>query len=272
MFLLSLLRRGARRLPPMHHRIVAPVLFMAFSAAPLCATVVVHQVEASESDTVQRYAPIDFAGSATQAGTANFSGITFHALDSTTDTFSFHANAVGNGIYGAGTAGHPFVANVYNDDVDHFFTAVVKAQASVGIAPVPGMFGNGTKVSNHSYAGTFASGENPPLDIDKDAMHRLDFMANREDVLVAVAAVADPTPGTSFYHNNLSWGARNVVAVRGDQVFDPAGGTLGRQHADLWYPAPASYGTAAVSGFATGLIGTAQSLGYTGATHNVTVK
>lgn len=240
-------------------------------ASAVSAAVAVHQVEASESSAVERYAPVDFAGSPDRAGEANFAGITFHALDTVTDTFSSHASAVGNGIYGTSSGGYPFVQHVYNDSVDHFYDAVVRAHASPGVAPVPGYFGNGVKVSNHSYAGTFGDSSSAP-DVDQDAVRRLDFMAVREDVVVTVAAVADPSPGSTFYHSNLAWAARNAVAVKGDQTFDPAGGTLGRPHADLWFPAPASYGTATVGGYATGLVGNAQSLAFADATHNVNVK
>jgi hypothetical protein len=246
------------------------------SAASFAATargqaVTVQQVEVFENPpTNTHYAPVNFGGSAT-ATSGSFPGITFHAQANTTDTQSGHAGTVGANFYGSGTAASPYVTDVYNQSAINFINGL-NTQGSLGTSqPLPGGFGNGIRVSNHSYVTDFANAT-----ADENAIRRIDYIVNNEDVTFVAAAAT----GGTLANNNLVWASRNALSVRGDSVatpFDPspAGGntiTAGKRRADVWHDQEASYATGRVSGYATGLIGQAMSLSLTDATHNQVVR
>ncbi|MDB5322429.1 MAG: hypothetical protein JWN40_4060 [Phycisphaerales bacterium] len=234
------------------------------------ADVIVHQVESRPAENpTTGYAPIDFAGSTIQPGTGNFVGITFNALANTTNTFSPHAATVGGNYYGVGTVAHPFVNSAYIDEVDNFLNNVVKTQTiSSSSAPAPGRVapvGVNVRVSNHSYIASY-----PTLASDQDAVRRMDYLINR-DQLVFVAAAATSVVGSTQPNAYLPWSARNSLAVRGDDsvlLFNPGLTPPGKTHADLWGTGlngdnTGSYVTGAVSGYAAALIGQSQLLGPT---------
>jgi hypothetical protein len=246
--------------------------------SPAFADVPVLQIESRPPENPDTgYAPIDFAGATTQAGMGAFSGINFNALANTNNTFSAHASVVGQNFYGTGTAAHAFVSNVYVDEADRFLASVVKTQmaGSSASAPAPLSFGNGVRVSNSSWVGTFAP-DHP--NADGDAIRRIDYMINRDDVTFVATAVA-ATSG-DFKDTNLAWAARNAVAVRGDEgvlPFTLSGTSPGKTHADVWGSGTGggdegSYVTGAVSGYAASLVGTAQGLGATNAQHNQVIR
>jgi hypothetical protein len=240
------------------------------------ADVVIHQVEARPPENATNgYAPVDFAGSTTQMGTGNFAGINFNALANTNSTSSGHAAVVGNNIYGTSAVAHPFVTSVFVDEADRFLSNVVGVQAagSSASAPAPATIGHSARVSNNSWVGTFSPDF---LNADGDAIRRIDYMANREDLVFANTAVA----GGSFGNTYLIWAARNCIAVRGDDnilPFTPTGTSPGKTHADLWGNGAlggdeGSYVTGQVSGYAAALIGQAQNLGSINAQHSQVVR
>ena len=240
------------------------------------ADVPVHQVEARpDENPTTGYAPIDFAGATTKAGTGAFAGINFSALANTNNTLSGHAVTVGNNFYGTATTAHSFITNVYVDEADHFLANVVRTQlaGSSVSAPAPLSIGNGVRVSNNSWVGTFAP-DNP--NADGDAIRRIDYMIDRDDLVFSATAVAGGTYGNSY----LAWAARNSIAVRGDDSvlpFAPTGTSPGKTHADLWGSGTlggdeGSYVTGAVSGYAASLIGTAQAMGSADAQHSQVIR
>ena len=245
--------------------IAIPVLLGALSAD---AGIIVQQVEAFENQpTDTHYAPIDFGG-ATTATDPGYAGITFHAQGSTTDTLSAHAHDVSARFYGPATVAAPYVSDVYSNTADNF-TNDLNTQPTLDIAQVlPNGFGNGIKVSNHSYVGDF--GDNTT---DENAIRRIDYIVNAEDVVMVAGAVTD-TSGV-FANQNIVWTSRNALSVRGNNSGTPFNVSLtgpGKRRADLWQDEFASYATGRVSGYATALIGQAQSAGQTDATHNQVVR
>ena len=156
--------------------------------------------------------PIDFAGSATATDGTNYPGITFHAQSGTVNTYSLHAFFVANEIYGASSPGKPFVSNVYNRSANDYLNGLnVQGTLSAG-QPLPGGFGNGIKVSNHSYVAD--SGNSTT---DENAIRRIDYTVNSEDVvLVAIAP-----PESAFANHDILWSGGNALSVRGDSAASP---------------------------------------------------
>lgn len=252
--------------------VAAVVLGLAALAAPARGQVVtVQQVEAFDNPpTNTHYAPVDFAGSATTTS-PSFPGITFRAQANTTDTVSPHAAQIAGEFYGPGTVAQPFVTNVFAQSANNFINNLNTQGTLAAGQPLPGGIGNGIRVSNHSYVADFGNAT-----ADENAIRRIDFVVNNEDVTFVAGAVT----GGAFANQNLVWTARNSLAVRGDNPatpFDPsaAGGntiTSGKRRADVWSDDQSSFATGRVSGFATALIGRASALGLTDATHNQVVR
>jgi hypothetical protein len=229
---------------------ILPMLKAAGTARATTNPVIVEQIEAYEDATNPKthYAPVDFGGNTTVAGSGIFSGITFHAIDGTTNTLSNHANTVGSLIYGTGATGNGAVNNVYAAAADIFLANTVNGQAVVSSSgPLPGHFATGAQIINNSWVTSDTS--------NLDDQRRVDFMINRDDVTF-VAAAAD----TGLLAGNyLVWSSFNSLAVRGDQDnFDPTG-SPGKTHADLLLTGHASFTAATVSGYAAGLYGQAPS-------------
>ncbi|MDB5297187.1 MAG: hypothetical protein JWO31_3170 [Phycisphaerales bacterium] len=262
---------------PVHSRrhvlrwVAAAAVAAGFGPAALAQTVTVQQVEAFEnSPTNTHYAPVNFNGSSTTTDPTNFPGITFRAQANTTDTASSHAFFVGQRFYGSGSPAVPYVNSVYAQSAGNFINGLNTQSAPGAAQPLPGGFGNGIKVSNHSYVADFGTAA-----ADENAVRRIDYVVNNEDVVFAAGAVT----GGTFANQNLVWSARNSLAVRGDSPatpFDPSASAntvvSGKRRADLWSDEEASYATGRVSGYATGLVGQAQAGGQTNAVHNQVVR
>lgn len=254
------------------------VLAMLTVVMPLSASVLVHQVE-SYYQSSTAYATVNFNGNLTVLGTGNWAGITFHGQSGLINTYSQHAADVGYRFYNAVGAPEGYVAitDVYADAYNYFLNNQVKTNGTLGIGDVPGFFGGsasplGIKVSNHAWVYTYVPSNPTKPDIDEEAIRRIDFMINRENVVLVAGAVAQSSnPSGNFYNTNLLWAARNSLAVRGahvDTPFSPATSGPGKRHADLWTSELASYATGRVSGYAASLIDHAQSLGQTDSNFN----
>jgi hypothetical protein len=255
--------------------LVAAFTCVGFTAtvAPAQVPVPVQQVEAFDNPpTNTHYAPVNFNGSATATDPTNFPGITFNAQASLTDTASGHAFLVGQQFYAPGTPGQPFVTTVFAQTANNFINSL-NTQGTLGAGqPLPSLnlSANGVRVSNHSYVADFGLAA-----ADENAIRRLDFVINRDDVVVAAGAVT----GGAFANQNLIWSARNTLAVRGDSPatpFDPSPGantiTSGRRRADVWADQESSFATGRVSSSVTALLGTALTNGQTNASHTQVIR
>jgi hypothetical protein len=123
-------------------------------------------------------------------------------------------------------------------------------------------------VSNHSYVADFGNSI-----ADENAIRRIDFVVNNENVVFAAGAVT----GGTFANQNLVWSARNSLAVRGDSIFTPFDPltqtiTAGKRRADVWSDSESSFATGRVAGFSTALIGQASTLGFLNAMNNQVVR
>ena len=159
------------------------------------ANVVVEQIEAFEDPkdpTPTEYAPINFNGVTPVTETSGaYSGITFHAVETTNNTYSAHADVVASRIYGAGSVGNPFVTNVYAAAADLFIPNVVNPQPTLSSnGPAPGTFDGGAKIINNSYVDNEAN-DAPVAKSNLDALRRLDFMIQQADVTFVAAAAVD---------------------------------------------------------------------------------
>ncbi len=250
-----------------------PALTLAHAAS---ASVIVHQTEASESGLSVRYAPVNFTTGPTRvvgaeaiASEVTFTGLTFNAMYDWNGVYSNHANGVAATYYGSTSVARPYVNTVYTDYVSRFLDDVVKPQYSPSTtATKPGSLGNGIQVSYHAWVGTYGA-----VSQDLDAVRRMDYMIDRDNLTMITGAVVNTT-GT-FTNANLAWSCRNAVAVRGSSgstPFNPAGGQLNRQHVDVWSDGLASYSGARVASFAAGIIGVAEERGLVDATKNVVVR
>jgi autotransporter-associated beta strand protein len=251
-------RRRCRRVAPW-----TSVFLILPAARAAVAAITLEQVEAFEDTTTPQthYAPVDFGGAATVAGSGTFAGITFHAHNGVSNTLSTHAQTVGGLIYGSGAPGNPYVNNVYASDFNSFFNDVAAETNLSSNAPAPLHFPGGAKLVNSSFVANATS--------NLDAQRRIDFMVARDDVTY-VAAAADV--GTGLTGDFLTWSSFNALAVRGDQDgFDPTG-SPGKHHADLGMPGHASFAAAAVSGDAASLLGHAQAAGQADALHGATMR
>ena len=163
------------------------------------ADVTVQQVEALCQPADQHaIRAINFAGSATATDGTNYPGITFHAQSGTVNTYSGHAFFVASEMYGASSPGKPFVSNVYNRSANDYLNGLnVQGTLSAG-QPLPGGFGNGIKVSNHSYVADYGNAT-----ADENAIRRIDYTVNSEDVVLVASAVT----GSTFANQNLVWSA-----------------------------------------------------------------
>jgi hypothetical protein len=226
------------------------------------ASVNLHQVEPFEDQAATKYAAIDFNGNTTRTITGSdpetqYVGLTFVTLDptKTTATNSAHALTVGNRFFSTSSVGYPYAGTIYSDHAARFFNNVVLTQsAHSASAPPPGVFGNQIKVSNHSYSFSFRDGGGNVLPVvNEDAVRRLDYMINREDVVFLAGAA------TQNVDNQLPWSSRNAIAVRGNHPNTPFApvAAVGRNRVDVWHDDEASYATGRVSGFATALVGQA---------------
>jgi Dockerin type I domain len=258
---------------------VAAVTIPSLAVHKLHASVPVEQIEAFEVDSGDnpndptRYAPIDFGGQSQvtvlpgQDG-GGWPNITFHAVSGagTTNTYSGHAGYVGGIFYANTNVAFPFVTDVYCDNYENFLDNTVDTQDNVSNnGPAPGHFAGGAKVINTSFIVTYGVAAT-----DLDALRRLDFMINRDDVvMVASAATQEPSDPNNY---TLNWSAYDTLAVTADDTFTPTN-SPGKTHGDI----TAGYGhvsfvTAIVSADCTALWGTAQTAGQIDAQHGITVR
>jgi hypothetical protein len=213
------------------------------------AGVAIEQIEAPESGN---YAPVDFPSRTTTS--AAFPGIMFIAQSNVPSTASAHAGAVGREIYGASSPASGAVSRVYAEEANHFIQGRLFAGNSVGTGPAPQLFPADVAVANLSFVATLDDHST-----DLDAIRRLDTLAAKQSVTVVAGAVSQ-TSG-NFAGDDLFWSCRNALAIRGSDVstpFDPAGGSLGRTHADLWSDGDSSFATGRVSGYAAALVSRAR--------------
>ena len=233
-------------------------------SAAVSAAISVEQIEAYESTT--SYAPVDFGGNATVTpATGQYMGITFHAVDTTKETLtlSTHAMIVANNMFGAGNVGYQYVTDEYDEPYDSFYNDIVLTQNNTGSATAPGNFSAGVQVVNTSYIADYGN-----VPADTDALRRIDFIVNRDDVTLVVGAVGD---GTNLSTGTLNWSCFNTLSVTGTQSFSAAGGP-GKQHADLYYNSQASFSASVVSGDVIGLYGIAQTAALTDAQHSYVMR
>jgi hypothetical protein len=232
------------------------------------AAVIVQQVEAFEnSPTNTHYAPVEFGGSST-ATSPSFPGVIFHAQANTADTVSNHAITVASRFYGASTVAQPYATNVFNNSATNFLNGLNAQSGPGALQLAPSGYGNGIKVSNHSYVATFGDAAT-----DENVVRRIDYITNNEDV-VLVAAAANAVSGT-LSGQNLPWASHDGLAVRGNSTitpFVPPATGPGKRRADVWQDEEASYATGRVSGYATGLIGQAATALQSDAMHNQVVR
>ncbi|MFA4945183.1 MAG: PEP-CTERM sorting domain-containing protein [Lentisphaeria bacterium] len=236
--------------------LAAASLALAATASVATASVTVLQVEAdgSTATTGIQYAPVEFAGSTTVTS----GGVTYYALSAVApdSTYSGHAATVRDRLLAADGAANP-VTDIYCLYASDLLDDYVKTAAESTVAARPALLGNGIKVVNNSWVGSYGT-----FALDQDAQRRMDYMIAREDLVWVSGAVTDDS-----YGSPLVWTARNGIAVRGTQAFDPANATyeqVGKRHADLWGPKAASgldeaasYETPGVAGYAAGLVETA---------------
>jgi hypothetical protein len=237
--------------------------------AGYCA-IAVEQIEAEDPSNSGSYTPVAFYGSQTETITGSnsdgFNNITFNIVGQSSNNSgqSSHAELVGKLSYGIQSPAYQSVTQVYCDDVNDFLNYNVRPLANVGWGLAPGNFSTGVKVVNNSYVTTYTP--NYTISADTDALRRIDTMINNDNVTFVAAAVTGLGDGNYY---DLAWSSFNSVAVAGnEQTFSPTGGP-GKQHADLFVAGEASFATAIVSGYSTGLYANAQVSGQTDAMQNV---
>jgi hypothetical protein len=245
----------------------AASLALAASASVATASVTVLQVEADGSTaTGIQYAPVEFAGSTV----VTVGDVTYHALSPVApdSTYSGHAATVRDRLLAADGAANP-VTDIYSLTADNLLGNYVNRNPPSTTAVRPTEFGNGIKVVNNSWVGSFGW-----YATDLDCQRRIDYMVAREDLVWVSGAVTNDS-----YGSPLVWTARNGIAVRGTQGFDPGNPAylqVGKRHADLWGPKTAaglddyaSFGTPGVAGYAAGLIQEAANRGWSNGTNGL---
>jgi len=233
--------------------LIAAVLFA--STAFARGGLIVLQVEAAEAGT-GRYAPLDFAGSSTALGAGGFAGKRFFALSGTASSGAdrgVHAADVAAAFYGPDSPGQSAVSDVYVISSSDFLSRVLLPTRRGRNLPPAKLPGRATVV-NASFAGSTRS-----RTLDGRLLRGADILVSRDAATLVAGAVTSPTG--AFSDASLIWGARNVIAVRGDaveSVFNPSMSGVGRAHADLWDSGTASIATARTSSAAAAIIADAQ--------------
>lgn len=240
-------------MPRVRTSIFAVVLF---AASAVHAGLIVLQVEAPELNT-GLYAPLNFTRKPTTTGTDTFTGKRFFALSGTTTTGidrGVHAADVGNAFYGASAPGSSAISDIYVQTSSDFLSRVLLPTRRGRFLPptrIPGR----AKIVNASFSGSTGR-----LDTDARLLRAADILVSRDSAVLVAGAVTSSTG--AFENATLIWGARNVLAVRGDaieSIFQPSASTPGRAHADLWDYGTASVATANVSSIVAAVISDADS-------------
>lgn len=135
------------------------------AAAPTGAGIGVGQVEANEGTN---FAP--------DQAVSDFAGTTF--VVSGTSGASWHATEVGKNLYGNSLSIAPGITNVWCWSASPFVTSSYLKVGS-GSTVTPNLPPAGLRVFNHSWIGSFGNTTN-----DNDALRRLDFSINRDQLTV----------------------------------------------------------------------------------------
>ncbi len=217
-------------------------------ATPTGVGVTVSQIEAPE-------------GSAYAPNISLFPGKSF-TLMSPGSGVSGHATTVAGNFYGSGIGAG--ITNVHLWEGNHFLQSGLLKVNTAGVAPLH----ETAKVENHSYMGTFGS-----TALDSDALRRLDYMVNTDDVIVVVAqnnGVSTTVPALlDTAYNTISVGLSNGVHSAGFTSFDVAG----RIKPDIVAPESAtSYATPIVAAAAAQMVQVANDHSWSNGAHNQTVK
>lgn len=260
---------------------VAAAVTAAFSSLA-SAQITVLQVEAGISAGSPAYAPVEFGSNTSVTGASTgFTAITtLNRIPSVTgNSYSSHAQVVATNFYGPGSVGATAINKVYVDaaitynssglpssvsflsntlkiptttTVTPSGTAVLPTATLFGVGPAPVSFGNGIRVSNHSYVIQTSSNT-----LNTELLRRADYLIDMDNHVWVAGAVN----GTQFVGGDgtttLAWQPRNAIAVRGDSAqtpFTPSLGRAGRQHADVWGSNLASFISGTVAGYSAALI------------------
>ncbi|MFN5497862.1 MAG: dockerin type I domain-containing protein [bacterium] len=148
-------------------------------------------------------APENAAGSyAPDTTLPEFAGTTFSLLSGTTAPPSWHGTEVGKSLYGNTLSIAPGVTAVSVWNVNAWLTS---GSLGVGSGAQPAFTPTGMRVHNHSWIGSFGQ-----TTFDNEGLRRLDFVANRDNVLFTVGvnngAGSAPQPLVAYAYNALAVG------------------------------------------------------------------
>jgi hypothetical protein len=165
------------------------------AAAPTGAGIGVGQIEANEGSN---YTP--------DQTLADFSGTAF-VVNGSSPAASWHATEVGKAFYGNTLSIAPGITNVWCWSASPYVTTAYLKVGSGGTV-APSTPPTGLRVFNHSWIGSFGSFSN-----DNDALRRLDFAINR-DQLTVVAGVNNGAgsaaqPMMAYSYNGIAVGLPN---------------------------------------------------------------
>lgn len=194
-------------------------------------------------------APENAAGSyAPDITLAEFSGTTFSLLSGTVAA-SWHGTEVGKSLYGNTLSVAPGVNDVSVWNVNSWLTTASLRVGSGGSA-APFSTPAGIRVHNHSWIGSFGNTTN-----DNDALRRIDFVANRDNVLFTVGvnngAGSAAQPMMAYAYNTIAVGLSD-----GNHAAQPTPAGIdgpGRRKPDI--VAPGQF-----TSFSTPVVGAAASL------------
>jgi len=217
---------------------------------PTGAGVSVSQVEA------------DAGGGAYRPDTALFSGKTFTFPSGGTTSASWHANTVGQFLYGTSSLA-PDIQNITSYEVDDWLQTGSLRATQTNLLPNV----ETNDIQNHSWVGT--TGDNT---LDQNILRRLDYAIQRDD-FVAVIGLNNSSLTTvpsllAGSYNGITVGLSSGEHSRGGSTID---GTLTRP--DIVVPTSAtSWATATVSSAAAVLVETARDAGYTNGDNSEVIK
>jgi hypothetical protein len=160
---------------------------------PTGVNIKIGQVEAPEN-AAGAYAP--------DTTLPEFAGTTFTLLSGSTAGPSWHGTEVGKSLYGNTLSIAPGVNSVSVWNVNAWLTG---GNLGVGTGAQPAATPAGIRVHNHSWIGSFGQ-----IPFDNEALRRLDFVANRDNVLFTVGvnngAGSAPQPLVAYAYNALAVG------------------------------------------------------------------
>lgn len=228
-----------------------------------------------------RYSPVEYINSGVISSTTTVSrypGVTFSnayttGLTTSSVTYSDHADAVANAIFGSGAPGENAVGTVFTMPFRQFssqgqttsypFYDSVLLNTVTTTGSIPLSLGPGVRVTNHSYVLNYL---NDTLNVN--AVRRADYVIARDNVVwVAAAVTGSNFSGEATGETAVSWRNRNGIAVRGgsDTLNASIGASKypGRGHVDVWDINQGSFRAANVSGYAATWLTNANAAGNT---------